>query len=101
MIECLRAGSNRAYGAARTAATEQRTIGMKQVIWAGALFGLMAAGAVLYGAVAPQPAHSQAAGGGQGVPIRVATAVTKPTPVEFNTIGSVQTIASVAVKSRL
>jgi multidrug efflux system membrane fusion protein len=35
------------------------------------------------------------------VPIRVATAVTKPTPVEFNTIGSVQTIASVAVKSRL
>jgi RND family efflux transporter MFP subunit len=35
------------------------------------------------------------------VPIRVATAATKPTPVELNTIGSVQTIASVAVKSRL
>jgi multidrug efflux system membrane fusion protein len=35
------------------------------------------------------------------VPVRVATAATKPTPVQFNTIGSVQTIASVAVKSRV
>jgi membrane fusion protein, multidrug efflux system len=75
---------------------------MKQVIWAGALLGAVAAGAMLYDAAAPRPAHSQAAGGGQaGVPIRVATAVTKPTPVEFDTIGNVQTIASVAVKSRL
>jgi membrane fusion protein, multidrug efflux system len=35
------------------------------------------------------------------VPVRVATVMVKPTPVEFDTIGSVQTIASVALKSRL
>jgi multidrug efflux system membrane fusion protein len=33
--------------------------------------------------------------------VRIATAATKPTPVEINTIGSVQTIASVSVKSRV
>jgi multidrug efflux system membrane fusion protein len=76
------------------------------MIWAGALLGAVAAGAVLYDAAAPHPAHSQAApGGGQrpqaGVPVRIATAITKPTPVEFNTIGTVQTIASVSVKSRV
>lgn len=74
---------------------------MRQVIWAGALLGVVAAGIVLYGA-APRPAHSQAAGGGPpSVPIRVATATTKAMPVEFDTIGTVQTVASVAVKSRL
>jgi multidrug efflux system membrane fusion protein len=35
------------------------------------------------------------------VPVRIAVAATKPTPVEFNTIGNVQTIASVSVKSRI
>lgn len=33
--------------------------------------------------------------------MRITTATIKPTPVEFNTIGNVQTIASVAVKSRI
>ncbi|HEY1507316.1 MAG TPA: efflux RND transporter periplasmic adaptor subunit [Stellaceae bacterium] len=33
--------------------------------------------------------------------MRIATAAVKATPVEFNTIGNVQTIASVAVKSRI
>lgn len=76
---------------------------MKQVIWAGALIGAVAAGAILYRAAAPETAHSQAPSGHPqaGVPIRVATALTKPTPVQFDTIGTVQTIASVAVKSRL
>jgi membrane fusion protein, multidrug efflux system len=76
---------------------------MRQVIWAGALVGAVAASAVLYEAAVPTIAHSQAAGQRpQGnVPVRIATAVTKPTPVELNTIGNVQTIASVSVKSRV
>lgn len=77
---------------------------MRQVIWAGALFGVVAAGAVLYEVAAPDFAHSQQAPAQRpqaGVPVRITTAAIKPTPVEFNTIGSVQTIASVAVKSRV
>lgn len=72
-------------------------------MWAGALVGAVAIAAVLYEVAAPVPAHSQASieRNFGNVPVRVATAVTKPTPVEFNTIGSVQTIASVAVKSRV
>lgn len=70
---------------------------------AGALVGAVAIAAVLYEVAAPVPAHSQASieRNFGNVPVRVATVVTKPTPVEFNTIGSVQTIASVAVKSRV
>ncbi len=76
---------------------------MRQVIWAGALFGAVAASAVLYEAAAPHFAHSQTAPQRPqfSVPVHVSTAVTKPTPVEFNTIGTVQTIASVSVKSRI
>lgn len=76
---------------------------MKQVIWAGALLGAVAAGATFYEVAAPGIARSQAASDHPqtGVPVRIATALTKPTPVEFDTIGNVQTIASVAVKSRL
>jgi len=76
---------------------------MRQVIWAGALVGAVVASAVLYEAAVPHAAHSQAAGQRPqaGVPVRIVEAVTKPTPVELNTIGSVQTIASVAVKSRV
>jgi multidrug efflux system membrane fusion protein len=64
----------------------------------------VAAGAVLYEITAPEFAHSQQAEvprAQAGVPVRIAAAITKPTPVEFNTIGSVQTIASVSVKSRV
>ena len=77
---------------------------MRHVIWAGALLGVVAAGAVLYAIAAPDFAHSQQAPAPRqqaGVPVRITTAVTKPTPVEFNTIGNVQTIASVSVKSRI
>jgi membrane fusion protein, multidrug efflux system len=76
---------------------------MRQVIWAGALLGAVAAGAVLYELAIPQVANSQATGQRPqaGVPVRIATAATKPTPVQFDTIGTVQTIASVAVKSRV
>jgi multidrug efflux system membrane fusion protein len=76
---------------------------MRQVIWAGAFFGAVAASAVLYEVAVPDSAHSQAAGQRPqtGVPVRVATALNKPTPVEFTTIGNVQSISSVSVKSRL
>jgi multidrug efflux system membrane fusion protein len=77
---------------------------MRQVIWAGALLGVVVAGAVLYEIAAPDFAHSQQAAAPRpqaGVPVRITTTATKPTPVEFNTIGSVQTIASVSVKSRV
>ncbi|HXE27002.1 MAG TPA: efflux RND transporter periplasmic adaptor subunit [Stellaceae bacterium] len=77
---------------------------MRQVIWAGALLGAVAAGAVLYQIAVPDSAHSQQAPAQRqqaGVPVRITTAATKPTPVEFNTIGNVQTIASVSVKSRV
>lgn len=74
---------------------------MKHLIWAGALVGAVAVAAVFYDAEAPNAAYAQASGPGGGVPIRVATAAIKTTPVEFDTIGNVQTIASVAVKSRI
>jgi multidrug efflux system membrane fusion protein len=63
----------------------------------------VAATAVLYEVAVPHAAYSQAAGQRPqaGVPVRIATAETKPTPVEINTIGNVQTIASVSVKSRV
>jgi membrane fusion protein, multidrug efflux system len=77
---------------------------MRRVIWAGALFGVIAVGAVVYEIAAPDFAHSQQAPGQRqqgAVPVRITTAAVKPTPVEFNTIGSVQTIAAVSVKSRV
>jgi len=64
----------------------------------------VAAGAVLYKVAAPDFAHSQQAQAPRpqaGVPVRITTVASKPTPVEFNTIGNVQTIASVSVKSRI
>ncbi|HEY3920292.1 MAG TPA: efflux RND transporter periplasmic adaptor subunit [Stellaceae bacterium] len=76
---------------------------MRQVIWAGALLGAVTAAAVLYDVAAPGSAHSQASDrpASAGVPVRIATAAVKSTPIEFDTIGNVQTIASVAIKSRL
>ena len=77
---------------------------MRHVIWAGTLLGVVAAGAVLHEIAVPDFAHSQQAPAPRpqaGVPVRITTVVSKPTPVEFNTIGNVQTIASVAVKSRI
>lgn len=74
---------------------------MKQVNWARALVGAVAAAAVFCNAAALNRAYAQAPGPGGGVPVRVATAGIKATPVEFDTIGNVQTIASVAVKSRI
>lgn len=76
---------------------------MKRVIWAGLLVGGLAAAALSYEVAAPRPGHTQSAGrrGLLRVPVRAAVAAVRPMPVEFNTIGNVQTIASMAVKSRV
>lgn len=81
---------------------KKRTIGMKQVMRAGALLGAAAAWAVLSNIAVPHIAYAQApAPQGGSVPIRAATAAVKATPVDLDTIGNVQTIASVSVKSRI
>lgn len=80
---------------------------MKRVLWAVAFVAVLAGIGYAYQAgmltsllgggrseVATQPSRPL-------VPVKVAVVVVRPTPVEFDTIGSVQTIASVAVKSRL
>ncbi len=56
-------GEHLARRAPRITATEQRAIEMRQVIWAGALLGVMAVGAVLYEIAVPHSAHSQQAAG--------------------------------------
>jgi membrane fusion protein, multidrug efflux system len=80
---------------------KKRAIGMKQVMRAGALLGAVVAWAVLFDSAAPPTAYAQAPAAQGGVPIRAATAAVKSTPVDLDTIGNVQTIASVSVKSRI
>lgn len=75
---------------------------MKRVTWVIAFLVIVALGAVVYQANLLAPARSQTPARPQGaVPVRVATVAVQATPVELNTIGTVQTIASVALKSRL
>lgn len=76
---------------------------MKKAFAAGPLIGVMAVSFALYQATAPRVSYAQSAGQpvSNGVPVRVATATVKPTPVEFDTIGNVQTVSSVAIKSRI
>jgi membrane fusion protein, multidrug efflux system len=78
-------------------------MGMKRVIGAIAFLAVVALGGIFYQTNLLGPARSQTpAARPQGpVPVRVATVAAKPTPMQFDTIGSVQTIASVALKSRL
>lgn len=78
---------------------------MRRVWIAGAvMIGLVAAG-VGYQALVADEARSQTrgppAGGRPPVPVVVAVTMAQPMPVEFDAIGTVQTIASVAVKSRV
>jgi len=76
---------------------------MKRVIWAIASVAVLALGSMFYQSDFLGAARSQTpAARPQGaIPVRVATAMNKPTPVQLNTIGTVQTIASVALKSRI
>jgi len=76
---------------------------MKRVSWAIASVAVLALGSMFYQSDFLGAARSQTpAARPQGaIPVRVATAMNKPTPVQLNTIGTVQTIASVALKSRI
>ncbi len=76
---------------------------MNRVSWAIAFVGVLAVAGVSYQFGLLGPARSQTAGPRAfgPVPVRAATAAIVPTPVEFDTIGTAQTIASVAIKSRL
>ena len=76
---------------------------MKRVIWVVAFLAILTLGSAVYRFDLLGAAHSQTrmAHPSAPVPVRVATATIVPTPVEFDTIGTVQTIASVAVKSRV
>jgi len=76
---------------------------MKRGIWAVAFVAVLALVGVAYQSSWLDPARSQTSGARQQgtVPVRVAEVVITPTPVQFDTIGTAQTIASVAIKSRL
>ena len=77
---------------------------MKRVVIAGALLAIIAGGGVTYQTLSAGSARSETAGpprGGPLVPVVVAVAKREPTPVRLDAVGTVQTIASVAVKSRL
>jgi membrane fusion protein, multidrug efflux system len=76
---------------------------MNRVSWAIAFVGVLAVAGVSYQFGLLGPARSQTAGPRPfgPVPVRAATATIVSTPVEFDTIGTAQTIASVAIKSRL
>lgn len=75
---------------------------MKRVMWAIAGLAVVSLGNSLTTLDFVGRSWSQTPGRPVGVvPVRIATAAIKPTPVQVDTIGSVQTIASVAIKSRL
>jgi len=77
---------------------------MKRVAIAGALLAVLAGGGIAYQALITGSARSETAApprGGPTVPVVIAVAKREPTPVRLDAVGTVQTIASVAVKSRL
>lgn len=77
---------------------------MKRGIWAVALVVVLALVGAAYQSSWLGPARSQTSGARQQqgpVPVRVAEATITPTPVQFDTIGTAQTVASVSIKSRL
>jgi len=77
---------------------------MKRVAIAGALLAVLAGGGIAYRALITGSARSETAApprGGPTVPVVIAVAKREPTPVRLDAVGTVQTIASVAVKSRL
>ncbi len=75
---------------------------MKRLIWAGAgVAALAIAGLVLWPGMSERAYSQEAAPRPGGVPVKIAAATITPTPVQINTIGTVQAIATVAVKSRV
>jgi membrane fusion protein, multidrug efflux system len=74
---------------------------MKRVWWAVTFLVLAGVGVVVY-QTQVTPARAQTApAAGPGVPVVVATVARQPMPVRIDTIGTVQTIAMVSIKSRV
>lgn len=79
---------------------------MRRFVWAVVFLAILAGVGIVYQSGVFEPARSQTAGRSQPrpapvVPVTAATAVRQPMPVQIETIGTVQTIASIAVKSRI
>jgi multidrug efflux system membrane fusion protein len=76
---------------------------MKRVIWAVVGLAALSVSGIFIQSNFSSPAQSQTQTGRPPgvVPVRVAIAAVTPTPVQIDTIGTVQTIASVALKSRI
>ncbi len=70
-----------------------------RVVWLGAIAAVAAVAAIGYAAFAPPRVATAPAR--PPVPIMVATVTRRPMPVRVDTIGAVQTIANVVVKSRV
>src|SRR5947209_16912099 len=77
---------------------------MKKRTWilgAGALLAMAGIAAGTRSLWSPQGAVAQAPPVARAVPVEVAQAVRKPTPVRIEALGTVTTMASVALKSRV
>lgn len=78
---------------------------MKRVLIAGGFLVLLAAGGFGYQTLVASDARSQtrpaSPGGPPAVPVIVADVKVQPMPVQFDAVGTVQTIASVSVRSRV
>jgi multidrug efflux system membrane fusion protein len=77
---------------------------MKRVWIAGAVMVGLAAAGIVYQTLIADEARSQTPArpsGAPAVPVVVTTVKQQPMPVQFEAVGTVQTIASVAVKSRV
>jgi len=77
---------------------------MKRVVMALAVLAVLAGGGIAYQTLILASAQSQTAGQPRAtpvVPVVVAAARREPTPVRLDAVGTVQAIASVAVKSRI
>jgi multidrug efflux system membrane fusion protein len=75
---------------------------MKRALWAVALLILAGAGGIAYQTLsAPAPARGGAGNAPPGVPVVVAAAARQSVPLRIEIIGTVQTIATVSIKSRV
>ena len=76
---------------------------MKRVVMATALLALVAGIGIAYQTLVSDSARSQTAAprAAPTVPVVVAAARREPTPVRLDAVGTVQTVASVAVKARI
>jgi RND family efflux transporter MFP subunit len=77
-------------------------VSMKRAWWVIALLILVGAGGVAYQTLsAPAPSRGGPGNAPPGVPVVVAAATRQPVPLRIEIIGTVQTIATVSIKSRI